>query len=208
MAEWWAAMPLMKQIFYFFAVPATAVLLIQTFLAVTGLGEGPGDVNMDGQLGGDTGGMEGMEGAEAGEEFFLGDFRFFTISGMVAFFAVFGWTGAALTGRLPGILVFLLATAFGLGAMFLVALLFYSMTKLQASGNLQIKNAVGQVGEVYIPIPEAGKGRGKVMVTIQGRLTEVEAVTDEGDRLGTGTLVQVVSVLGNNEVMVRKMGGN
>ena len=59
--------------------------------------------------------------------------------------------------------------------MLLVALLFVSITRLAQSGTMNVKNAVGRTGEVYIPVPAARSGRGKVSITLQGALREIDA---------------------------------
>jgi membrane protein implicated in regulation of membrane protease activity len=44
-------------------------------------------------------------------------------------------------------------------------------------------------------------GSGKVMVTIQERLVEAEAITDEDRKLATGEAVQVVGSVGNTLIV-------
>ena len=51
--------------------------------------------------------------------------------------------------------------------MFVIAMLFYWVTKMQCSGTLRIKNAIGCVGQVYIPIPPEHSGMGKIQATVQ-----------------------------------------
>lgn len=58
---------------------------------------------------------------------------------------------------------------------------------MQESGNLDTRNAVGQTGEVYVPIP--ADGRGKVTLVVQDRFMEMDAVCPAG-ALKTGQQVQ------------------
>jgi Zn-dependent M16 (insulinase) family peptidase len=58
---------------------------------------------------------------------------------------------------------------------------------------------------VYIPIPPARGGTGKVTMNLQERFVELDAITDYGEKLTTGTMVQVISVTDKNEVIVRPM---
>ena len=69
--------------------------------------------------------------------------------------------------------------------------LFYFAMKMADSGNISIKNAVGATGKVYLPI-KAGKGNiGKVHVSFQGNLREMQAITNENTDLPTNTIVKV-----------------
>lgn len=206
MSEWWSDLSLIKQIYYFFAIPATVVLLIQTVMTILGIGAD----GQDGLLGangpeGGLGHLGDASNAGANDGHMVGDFQFFSVRGIVAFFAIFGWSGAAMANEMPGFITFIIASVLGLAAMFMIALLFYGMTKLQASGNINLNNAVGVTGEVYSPIPPEKKGSGKIFITIQDSLLEVSAMTEETEKIPTGTAVVVVRTLSGNEVLVKRI---
>lgn len=233
MNEWWNALTALQRFFYYFAVPATAILLIQTILTFVGLG-GDNDVEMDG---GDAD-MD-FDGGDADMEFDGGDmeidsdfdidgdiedagfdaddaaldasdnmpgFRFFTVRGMVAFFCIFGWSGAAMgTGSMPVFLVILISILAGLAAMFLIGAMFYGFTRLQSSGNIKMNNAVGRIGTVYIPLPPQRSDTGKIQIKIQERLTEATAISDETTLIKTGEEVQVTGVMSNGTLIVKRV---
>jgi hypothetical protein len=75
---------------------------------------------------------------------------------------------------------------------------------MQRKGNINIKNAVGKMGQVYIPIPANKKGKGKIQITIQERYTEIDAMTNNNQILSTGTMVFVVDVIDINTLLVEK----
>ena len=131
-------------------------------------------------------------------------FRFFTLRGIIAFLAVFGWTGAALLDAVIPVLVFLFAFLSGLTAMVLIGLAFYAIVKLQAQGNLDYRYSIGLQGEVYLPVPPDRSGMGKVSITLQERLVEADAITDDKERLPTGSRIRVVGLSGNNVLLVSK----
>jgi len=85
--------------------------------------------------------------------------------------------------------------------MLLIGLIFYAVKNLQSSGNINYANAIGLTASVYIPIPPRRAGTGKVMVTIQERLTEAEAVTDEETKLPTGEEVKVIGKIGTTLIV-------
>lgn len=125
--------------------------------------------------------------------------RIFTVRGFVAFFAVGGWVGVALlengVNQVFSVVVALLA---GLLFMVLLAWIFKKSLGLQYNGTMDIRHAVGREGSVYLTIPPAGEGQGKVVLVLQEALREFDAVTKEGKAIRTGSAVRVVSTLGTS----------
>ena len=80
-----------------------------------------------------------------------------------------------------------------------------SVAGFASSGNERIGNAIGRRGTVYVPIPAEGQGKGKVQISMQNRIVEFQAVTDEGERLRTGEPIEVVAVDGSDLVRVRRV---
>ena len=83
-----------------------------------------------------------------------------------------------------------------------MAALFYYLSKLQSSGTLHIKNALNQVGEVYLTIGASRAFIGKVSINVQGSLRELEALTDENINLTQGNVVKVKDVTDNGILIV------
>jgi membrane-bound ClpP family serine protease len=106
-----------------------------------------------------------------------------------------------------GILSWITITGISLGIgilmMLFTAWLFFMMMKLQSSGTLDVKNAIGQNGEVYLTIPAKKKGSGQVQLIIQGTYRTLDAVTEELEEIKTGTFIEVVDVI-NDTLVVRK----
>ena len=202
--DWWNALTGAQQGFMFAAIPATLVLVIQTVLIFVGMGSGGEGVDLDGDGIPDGIDLDG-DGVPDGPADLDGDLRVFTVRGFVAFFAVFGWTGAAiLGGGLPLWFASVGALAAGAAAMVLIALLMKAMLKLQQSGNINPKNAVGKAGVVYITIPAAREGSGKVNLVLQERYSEMEAITDSETPIPTGREVTVVSVTTLGTLVVKE----
>jgi len=133
-------------------------------------------------------GAAGHDGAASGLQ--LTSLR--ALAAGAAFFGLTGW-GLARSGWPPW-LVALLALGAGFVAMLVVAILLRSMLRLESDGTVRIENALWQPATVYVPIPGAKAGAGKVTLAVQGRLVEYQAVTAE-DALPTGTGVTVVDVV-------------
>ena len=200
--DWWNALSGVQQGFMFAAIPATLVLVIQTVLIFVGQGSGGADLDGDGIPDGID--LDG-DGVPDGPADLDGDLRVFTVRGIVAFFAVFGWTGAAiLGGKLPLWFAAVGAFAAGAAAMVLIALLMKAMLKLQQSGNINPKNAVGKSGVVYITIPAAREGSGKVNLVLQERYCELDAITDSPTPIPTGREITVVNVTTLGTLVVKE----
>ena len=155
-----------------------------------------GDADFSGSVS-DTAG-DGDTWLSEGDVDFDSGLRLLTVRGMVAFFAVGGWVGiAAIDLGAKVWLASLAAVAAGLVALWLVAVIFKALMRLQSSGNVDLKNAVGVIGEVYLRIPPEMQGQGKVSVQIQERLIEAAAMTKSSVELKSGSSVRVVAVRGD-----------
>lgn len=216
----WETLSVLQQIFLYTAIPFSVVLLIQAVITLIGLGGG-GDTDADADTDADGADISAAEhdagfdhgghidahehdGAQSEDFSQVGSFKFFTIRGIVAFFCVFGWTGFALDPSLGAAPVLFISFGAGLLAMLLIGLMFYAVRRLQSSGNIRYSNAAGKTAEVYIPIPAGRGGKGKVMVEIQERLVEAEAITDEDEKLKTGETVRVTGNTGNTLIVMRR----
>ena len=87
--------------------------------------------------------------------------------------------------------------------MLLVGYLIYLFSKLSQEGNININNAIFNTGTVYLSIPPASEGgQGKIHVTIDGTMREMNAITKENKKLPTGSDIRVIEVLDNNILLV------
>ncbi|MHB1452759.1 MAG: NfeD family protein [Saccharofermentanales bacterium] len=168
-----------------------------------------GDVQADG-MDSDQAGAAGADHPDVVEstDLFssLKSLRIFTFQGFVAFFAISGWTGLLFlrVGIHVAVAIFL-AFLCGLIAMTVLALLLRAFMNLQSDGTVQLRNALGAQGEVYLRIPAAGQGKGKVSILIQERYCEFDAITYENDPLPTSSVVRVVDIVSNEILVVEKV---
>ena len=125
---------------------------------------------------------------------------------LIAAAAFFGVAGKAATSagfaNGPALTIAVLA---GLAAMYGMYWLMRGVSGLTSSGNQRISSALGRRATVYIPIPPDRKGAGKVQLSMQNRIVEFQAVSDEPERLKTGETVEVVAVAGSDVVRVRRI---
>lgn len=184
--------------FAFCAIVGGTILICQFVLTLVGLGGDDGfDVADD--IGGagpeaDAGsdGHDGHSGHGSSWMFAMISFRT-----LVAAAAFFGITGLAAQSAQQSVGVqLLLGVAAGAAAMYGVHWMVSAMGRLGEDGTVRVKQALGQEGTVYIPIPPNKTQHGKIQLKLENRLVEYEAVTSSSQRLATGTKVRVVGVNG------------
>lgn len=188
-SDWWSAMEMAEKIFWGISIPFSLLFIIQIVLTF---------------IGGDIDDMSAEGDADAAVEGDTGiDFQFISLKNLIAFFAVFGWTGIiCLDMGLGAGVSTLIATLAGLVMMTIMASILYFMGKLVEEGTLDLNNAKGKVGNVYLSIPAKRKGMGKVQIEVQG-LQTLDAVTDSDSEIPTGSVIQVVDVL-NDQILIVK----
>lgn len=190
--DWFGSLGWFEKIFWITSIIGSILFLIMMVMTFIG-GVDDVDGDMDSDFDADGGG-----------------FHFFTIKNLIAFFTIFGWSGIAALDYFPNnrIAVVGIATFCGILMMIIMATLFYLISKLNDSGTLDIKNAVGSTGDVYLTIGAKRASIGKVNVRIQGALRELEALTDEIEDLKTGTVIEVLDVTNNGILIVQKPKSN
>ena len=128
---------------------------------------------------------------------------FRTLVAAIAFFGVSG--KAALSAGYPQSTSLVLAAIVGLAAMYGMYWLMQGIASLNSAGNERIGNALGREATVYVRVPAARSGAGKVQMSMQNRIVEYQAFTDEGEPLQSGESVEVVDVSGSDTVYVRRI---
>lgn len=187
MGEWYAGLELFPKIYWSIALIGSVVLIV--FLLLT-------------LIGGDADDMGGDVDAEIEGDAGVG-FQFLSIKNLSGFFAIFGWTGVAcIEAGLSNLLTILISVVCGLIMMVAMAALFYYLSRLQSSGSLELKNALNQVGEVYLTIGASRSTIGKVSINVQGSLRELDALTDETEDLTQGNVVKVKEITDNGILIV------
>lgn len=182
-----ASDPLVRSLWYI-ALPSTLVFLIQSIMTFIGTDAGDG---LDADFSGDL--------SEAGP------FQLFSFRNLINFLLGFSWTGIAYSSVIENPTLLILA-ALASGIAF-VAIFFFAIgqiQKLAEDNTFQIKNCLGKSGSVYLSIPENKTGKGKVMVSINGAMHEIEAVT-KGEKIASGEAVRVVKIINESLIEVEKI---
>jgi hypothetical protein len=135
---------------------------------------------------------------------FVSMLTFRTLVAALTFFGLAGLAGNQQWGDTPT--TRLVAVAAGAGAMFLVAALMRALSKLRAEGTVRMDRALGKGGTVYLPIPAQKAGTGRVLLNLQNRTVECQAITAQKE-LPTGAPVVVVAVVSSDTVEVAPVSG-
>lgn len=185
MAEWFSNLEFLSKMYWLVAIIGSLIFSIVMIMAFTG-----GDADDIGDLDSD------IDADGAG-------FQFISFKNLVGFFTIFGWSGiACIDAGLSTLLTIIVSVICGLLMMVIMASLFYFISKLSDSGTLNYKNALDAVGEVYLTIGAERSKMGKVTVSVQGTMRELDALTDALTELKSGTIIKVVDVTSNGILIV------
>ena len=181
----------LQKFFWVIALCASLVFLIQTIMTFVGLGT---DADVDaGPMDGSIDSME--DGSLSGV---------FSFRNLINFLLGYGWAGALLFSSIEKRWL-LQVVAIGVGLVFVLAFVFMfrQVMKLSHDGSFKLQEAVGLKADVYLRIPAARSGRGKVQVSVKGSVHEVDAVTDRDAEIATGGQVEILEVLGDDLLLVK-----
>jgi hypothetical protein len=185
---WWNSLETALQVYYGIAIVTTFLLLLQLALAMFGVDH---DADFDADV--------GMDVHDSG----LG---ILSVRSVTAFFAGFGWGGVVAIREGASVpMATTVAVLSGGVLMAMVVGLMRGLYAMRASGNIDYKNAIGAVGNVYLPIPAAMEGPGQVEVLVQGRLAVVQAFTRAERRLPNRERVRVVDTLDSQTLLVEPL---
>jgi len=186
MAEWFSNLEFLPKVYWLIAIIGSLIFSVVMLMAFAG-----GDAD-------DIGDMDADIDADAGA-----GFHFISFKNLIGFFTIFGWSGiACIDAGLSKPLTVIISIVCGLIMMTIMASLFYFISKLTDSGTLNYKNAIDAVGEVYLTIGADRSKIGKVTVSVQGTMRELDALTDSFTELKSGTIIKVVDVTSNGILIV------
>lgn len=187
--EWFKSLTVMEHIYFWLGIVATVFLIVQIVLMCFSSFGGDVDIDGDGDIDVDT---------DSGVSIF-------TVKSVTAFFAVGCWAGLLVCALVPKNLQWVsifAALVAGGAAMAAVVLAIRAMLKLQCNGAVQTEKLIGERATVYVSIPPLRGGRGKITLNAQGRYMELDAVTDDEQKLAVDEVVEIVST--ENECTVVK----
>jgi preprotein translocase subunit YajC len=177
--------PLLKT-FWFIAIPTSLIFIIQTIMTFIGADSHDGlSADFDGDL----------SGAEA-------PFQLYSLRNLVNFLLGFSWTGISFyTSISSKPLLIGISLAVGILFVILFFMIIRQIQKLAEDNSFKISNTLNKTAEVYLTIPENKKGKGKILISVNGAFHELDAMT-ENDKIQSGAVVKVVKIENNNILIV------
>lgn len=186
MIDWWSSLLLEKQIFYAIGLASLSILLAQILLTFVGIGSD--------------------HDAELTHAEHPSGLSFLSVRTITAFFVGFGWAGAILLNHGYSVPIAIAGGMLtGIVFLFITAFLIHNLLRLQSSGNLDYRNAIGVVGTVYSTIPGEQRGGGQLELMLQGRLMMAEAYSKAAQDLRPGSKARVVELIGESTLLVEPL---
>ncbi|MES2628223.1 MAG: serine protease [Bacteroidota bacterium] len=176
--------PLLKT-FWFIAIPSSLIFIIQSVLTLIGLDSGDGlEADFDGDL------------SETDAPFQLFSFR-----NLIHFLLGFSWAGISFYSLISnhGILI-TIAVLTGLLFILVFFLVIRQLLKLAENNSFRIENTLHKTGEVYLAIPPARSGKGKILISVNGAFHELEAMTEQEGIPSNATIK--VTRIENNHILI------
>lgn len=187
MQEWYLALDPTMQVFWGCAIISSAVFAVQAILTLIGI-DAHDAMDLD-IADGDT--------MDVG-----GGLSLFSIRSLVNFFVGFGWAGVSFANDISSkAVLYFVAIIIGLAFAYIYVFMRKKLSKLEANGAYKIADSVGKTAEVYLRIPERGKGKGKIQISINGSIHELDALS-KGEEIPTGAKVKVEAVEGSTVIVV------
>lgn len=181
--EFFSEMPALQQAFWYLAFFASLIFVFQTITTFLGT---DASADLDADFEGDFHDVEAP-------------FELFSFRNLINFLLGFGWTGVAFYGKVNEVLLIVLAFVVGVVFVGIFFFIIKQILKLQEDNTFNISGTVGKTAEVYMTIPGRKTGSGKVQVSVNGSVHELEAVTEQEQKIHTGNKVRIARV--ENQVL-------
>ena len=146
-------------------------------------------------------GLLGLEGVgDLGAD---ASFKALTFQGLMAFLMFFGLAGLyTMKATDTSTIAIGVGGAAGFASMWGTGKLFQLFITLQSDGTVEISEAVGANGTVYLRIPHDGAGQ--VQVNFGGSLRTMNAKSHDDAEIGNGEFIEVVDIMGDVLIVKRK----
>ncbi len=146
-------------------------------------------------------GLLGMEGfGDLGAD---ASFKALTFQGLMAFLMFFGLAGLyIMKSDGTDTLAIAVGGIAGFASMYGTGKLFHIFIGLQSDGTVEMSEALGATGTVYLRIPE--NEAGQVQVNFGGSMRTMKARTHDGTGIDGGEVIEVLDTMGDILVVKRK----
>jgi hypothetical protein len=191
--SWWQGLEIISKIYWLITLPFSLLFIIELIMSFLGASSDSSGLDATGNVDTSTDIDDGIS------------FQLVTFKNLIAFFTIFGWSGlACIDSKLAFASTIIISSISGFLMMLIMSSIYYFMGRLVETGNLEINRAIGEKASVYLFIPPKRNGTGKIQIKLQG-LRTLDAMTDDDITIPTGSLVEVVGILTNEILLVKKI---
>jgi hypothetical protein len=179
--------PLLKT-FWFIALPASIIFLIQTVMTFMGTDSHDGtDADFSGHLShGDA------------------PFQLFSLRNLINFLLGVGWTGISFYSTIQNpVSLTILSMVVGIVFVSMYFVIMRQMLRFGEDNSFKMSSVLNKTAEVYLAIPENKQGKGKVMLSINGSVRELDAITEHSSKIATGSVVSIIKIEGESLLVVK-----
>lgn len=142
--------------------------------------------------------------AGGNSDFDVEGFHLVSIKSITAFLLGFSWTGVLFWDHVENkMLLSAICLAVGFLFMSIIAYMLYKIQDLDRDNTFDIRRVVGLNADCYLRIPAGRKATGKITVSLNGSLHELEALSDEN--IPTGAKVKIVSLINDRVPLVEML---
>lgn len=204
---WWESLNSLQQTSFIIATIATILMIIFIIMMLIGMDGAEsfdGDVDFDADV--------DLDSIDSSIDVYNSDslvsisgLRVVTLRGALAFFSIGGWVVYMLADNLQAWLAILLGFIAGAIAAVLIALAMKAIMKLESSGNLDYRTAVGKTAVVYIKVPKINSGKGKVIFNHQGKMVEVDAISKGDEDILSKNEVKIIGLEDETTLVVKRI---
>lgn len=200
---WFESLSDLQQITFIIGTISTVIMILFIVLMLIGMDGGEsfdGDLDFEGDI--DLGDLDAYNAESFAS---IGGLRIITIRGGLAFFSIGSWMTYLFSEKVSPFLAILIGVVSGVIAAVLLAMTMKAILKLESSGNLNYKTAIGKTATVYIRVPKDANGKGKVIFNHQGKMIEVDAMTHEKEDILNKTKVEIINLVDETTLVVKKI---
>jgi hypothetical protein len=178
------------KLFWYIAIPISLIFCIQTILTFVGSGGSDGiEADFDGDLDG------------AGET----PFQLFSFRNLINFLLGFSWTGISFAKLIPNTsLLILVSLLVGFAFVYFFFFIIRQIQKLGEDNTFKAEKTINQIADVYLAIPGRMQGKGKIMVSLNGSVRELDAMTEQ-EKIETNATVRIKKIESGNIFIVEKL---
>lgn len=177
--------PLLKT-FWYIALPTSLIFVVQSIMTFVGADASDGvDADFDADF----------DGADA-------PFQLFSLRNLINFLLGFSWTGISLYNSIENpTLLITLSIVVGLIFVFLFFVIIKQIRKLAEDNTFKLASTLNRSADVYLTIPAAKSGKGKISISVGGSQRELDAVT-ENESIPTGSVVKIIGIINKDLLIV------